>query len=187
VSRIEQMKTKRVGGLVVLGILALCLLGAGGCVRESLDGQVRTFRFEWWVPAAGVAVCLGAVGAGLFLRQIVARLGDGLLIVAVLLLLLLVPSLFLDRVTVDSEQFDLRTGFWFIPTRHHVTFDQLTQIELTKRSRATRRGTQTDYDLVCHKRSGEAERVPVGDLMEYAVQSILEAAERKGIPIHDKT
>jgi hypothetical protein len=117
-----------------------------------------------------------------------SNLGWVLIIGGPLALAILVPAFFLDRVTVNPERFRLVTGFWFAPTVHDVRFDDLSAIEVIGEERHTRSGTRMSYYLLCHRKTGGAEKVPVGDLMKQgATDRILQVARGKGIHVANQT
>ena len=69
------------------------------------------------------------------------------------------PSLFLDRVKVDSDHFETRTGFWFAPTKHNVPFDGLGEIRhVTYQTRGRRGRKTTKHKLVCVRDDGGRRR-----------------------------
>ena len=168
-----------------LSILFACVLCAtNGCVKETLDGDTSVFAFEWWVP--WTVLFGGIVGfvAAVLIRNWASRWGWGLMIVAPLIMAFIVPGLFIDHVSVNDQRFTLHTGFWFMPTVHEVPFAELSQIDLTQEERKTRRGTSTSYYLVCHRKSGGIDKVPVGDLMKRGpAEKIISIANAHGIPI----
>ena len=102
--------------------------------------------------------------------------------------LVLAPGMFLDKVTVNPERFTLHTGFWFAPTLHEVRFADLSRVDLIAEEKASRRGTRMSYYLLCHRKSGASEKVPVGDLMKRgAAAKILQTAKAQGVPVVDNT
>lgn len=165
-------------------LVAAAAVAAAGCVRETPTGTGSAFTFETWIPAsltlAGVVVL--AAGVGLLAKR---RWKPGLVALAVGLFgLVLGPNLFFDRAEVDDEHLSLRTGFWFAPTVHEVRFADVASIEGEAQERSTRRGTRTDFTLVFRRRSGPAERVPLGDLMKRGpMQKALQVAAGRGIPM----
>lgn len=89
---------------------------------------------------------------------------------------------------MDDQHFSLRTGLWFTPTVHDVPFEALSQIDIVSEKRTGRGGEREEYYLLCHRKTGGAEKVPVGDLMgQGAAAKILETAKRRGVPIVDRT
>ena len=169
---------KRVVLLAVVMALAFC---AGGCVDREVNGDEATYSFSWWVPTlATLAVVIG-VPVGLLLRNVRTRrrAGWGVLVAALIAGVGLVPSLFLDRVKVDSDHFETRTGFWFAPTKHNVPFDGLGEIRhVTYQTRGRRGRKTTKHKLVCVRDDGAvADTVQLGDLARRATPEILERAQ----------
>lgn len=165
------------------------ILGAScGCAEERVVGDTTVFTFALWVPALVFLACVVATVAGWFLRKKSTRWGWILLIAGPLAGAVVAPGLLLDKVTVNDERFTLHTGFWFAPTAHQVRYGDLSVIEFMAEERRSRRGKRTSYYLLCHKKSGETERVPVGTLMqEGAVIKILDKAVERGVPVYDRT
>lgn len=166
-------------GLVLLG---LCLTG---CVNEQTSNGVTTFTFAGWVKTLSLLGSLGGLVGGIAIKNAVPRLGWGLLIICPLALVFMVPGLFTDFVTVDSEQFELKTGFWFAPTHHQIKFDDLAGATITSKSHYSRRGKSVSYDLHCNLRNGQQETVPIGDLMKGAIGRILDEFDARNIPWQD--
>lgn len=73
------------------------------------------------------------------------------------------------------------------PSRHNIQFTDLSQIQLVSKTRMTRRGRKTDYELHCFNKAGSMEVVPVGTLMEEAGPEILRRAAARGVTIVDMT
>jgi hypothetical protein len=170
----------------------LCLVaalgGMAGCTVEKVEGNVTTFTFAPWVPALVFLGGVGAIPAGWLLRRWSPRWGWTLLILGPVGLVIVAPGLLLDHVTVDDRHFSLRTGFWFAPTVHEVHFSNLTRIEIVGETQTTRGGQRTNYYLLCYRKSGGADKVPIGDLMKQgAVIRVLESAKAQGIPIADRS
>jgi hypothetical protein len=170
--------------VLILAFAAVCLIP--GCTTEKVDGDTTVFSFVLWVPLIVLLAGVIAFFAGVLMRRNSARWGWGLMIFGPILCLLLAPGLFLDKATVNQDRFTLRTGFWFAPTIHDVRFADLSGIDLIAEERASRRGRRTSYFLLCHRKSGQSEKVPVGDLMKRgAAAKILETAKQLGVPIAD--
>ena len=157
-----------------------------GCVREFIVDDATVFKFQLWVPMTAMLACVALAIVGWFLRTVIARIGWGLLIVSPLMMLIAVPGLVFDRVTVKPQGFQLRTGFWFAPTLRDVTFSELTEIRVISKTRLTKAGRRTDYSLHCMKRSGDRTDVPVGDLMKRALEKVLQTAREANVPVKDQ-
>ncbi len=168
--------------------ILLCALACAvsGCVNASRDGDTMVFTFAAWVPGLVFVAGAVALAAGIALRSKATGWAWVLMIGGPLASLVFAPGLYSDKATVDKEHFTLRTGFWFAPTVHDVSFSELSRIELTGESRMTRRGRRTSYYLLCHRKTGGSEKVPVGDLMKQgAAAAILGQAEELGISVID--
>lgn len=172
----------------LLAPLAAVALLTAGCVTESRDGDTTVVAFAPWVGLLAILGGLAAVPVGLLARRWKPFLGWALVVLGPVGLVVLAPGLFLDRVTVSPEKFTLWTGFWFSPTVHEVRYDGLSEVAITAEERTGRRGRKSvSYYLECRGKGG-AQKVPVGDLMkEGGLKHILDMADRKDIPIVDRT
>lgn len=142
---------------------------------------------EWWTGALCIAGGVIAIPAGLVVFR-KNRWTGGLLVLGGLAVLgVLAPSMYADEPWVDADHFEARYGFWWSPTRHNIRFDDLREIQIVAKTKMTRRGKQTSYELHCAKKSGGTEIVHVGTIMGEAGGEILDRAEEKGVPIHDLT
>lgn len=172
----------------------MLLLAAGsvvlmlGCVNEAVDGEIHTYTMAAWVSLGTLAACLVGTIAGWFLRSVNTTYGWGLLMICPLALVFAVPGLFMDKLTVDNEGFNLRTGFWFAPTKHDIKFDDLQSMQVTKKETQGRRGrTNISYTLGCVPRGGQMIDVSIGTLMDKGMEQIIMRAVDKEIPIADLT
>jgi hypothetical protein len=173
------------GGLVVM--VSLLALAAGGCVDRTVNGDEVGYSFSWWVP---VAVLLGALAA-LPLGFIIclrsarsARFGWALMILALVLALLVFPSMILDKVKVDVDHFEARYGVWFAPSRPNVRFEDLRELRRVTYTERGRRGrVLTKHKLVCVHNDGHQESVPLDNLLRRAEPDIVERAQAKGVAV----
>jgi hypothetical protein len=108
------------------------------------------------------------------------------MIVSLVALVFIAPSMYFgDRVTVSKEGFTIRTGFWWKPTIRDVRFADLSKIELVPRG--TSQLLDKEYDLVCFRKEGGHEIVPVSDLMKLGADAqILQTAKERGIEVLEK-
>jgi hypothetical protein len=132
----------------------------------------------------------GIVGfaGGIPLRTKNPRLGWALMILGPLAAVIMGPGMMMDKVVVDKQHFSLVTGFWFAPTKHDVKFADVASIDLImEETRGARGRKNQNYYLLCHKKGGADQKVPVGTLMqEGAARAVLDEARELGIPIVDK-
>ena len=75
--------------------VALALLAASGCIRESDEQGAHVIQFALWVPAAIFLGGIVAGAAGFFLRKHITRFGWGLLIAGPIIGLGIGPSMML--------------------------------------------------------------------------------------------
>jgi len=168
-------------------LVTITLLCVSGCVKATQHDSQTVYTFEPYIFLGALLASLAALPIGWFLRQKSVRVGWGMLILAPLFLVFVVPGLWSDFVKVDDQGFELKTGFWFAPTYHKVEFKNLASIALTDKIRSGRRGKQTSYDLQCQSPMGTGPTVPVGDLMKRALDDILAHAQAHGIAVMDQT
>ncbi len=171
----------RIAGVLALGV-AVCV--TCGCVDEKVSEGTTVFSFAPWVLGVSALVALLAVPVGWRLRS--KRYGWALAVAGPIVLAVVIPGLMRDRVEIDAQHFALRTGLWFAP-RCTMCASAISLKSPWAPKRRTRRGTQTDYFLDCQRKAGATERVPIGTLMEEAVGTILDTAERQGVLIIDRT
>src|SRR5438270_1234766 len=120
----------RPGRSLTMSIAAAALLVSGCYHRESRDGTA-IYSFAWCVPAGGLVVGMASVASGWWLRHWGHRAGGRVWIACAvlifwgaILLLILVPGTYFDRVIVDSDHFETDYGFWWSPTHRNVRFDE---------------------------------------------------------------
>lgn len=165
-------------GALLLAALTLCCFS--GCYERIANGNESVYRFVWWLgPAVIVGGILG-MPSGWYLRQWSPKLGFGLLVMAPLLLLVIAPAMYRDRVLIDDEHFEASYGFWFNPTVHNLRFDELREVQYVELR--GRRG-RTNYELRCQSKSGQSSVVHAGDLVRNAVLEILERAKANGVHV----
>jgi hypothetical protein len=169
------------------GLLLMLCASLAGCVEQATANDTTVFRFERWLPLTVLAASLAGLPLAWLIRTKIARLGYGLLILIPIMLVVVVPGLWGDRVSVDHDGFSLKTGFWFSPTRCDVRFDEVQTIRHVSYIERGRRGDVRKYKLIVQSRRGHTQSVPSGDLMRYAVPTILETAQDRGIDVRDET
>jgi hypothetical protein len=161
---------------------ALCFLS--GCVDRSTEGNTSVYTLSLWILGVAILGGLALIAIGFFTRKNPPRWRAYLPIVFGLALIVVgVPMMRLDRVEVDEDHFTSTHGLPWDRVRHDVRFDQLREIRIEVTETTNRYGTHLNYALICQAKSGPAERVPVGNVMEGAVSQILGIARQKGIPL----
>lgn len=173
--------SRRTGTLV----FAVACIALTGCVSKSTNGAATTYKFEWWIPTLITLVGLGALLLGvLFLTM--KKIQNGLISAIIGLgVLMFGPAMFFDKVVVDPDHFELRTGFWFSPTAHNIKFDNVASINGSMEESRGRRGRKnTSFYLNFTLKSGGSEKVPVGDMMKRGpYDDIVVVATLRGIPV----
>jgi hypothetical protein len=171
-----------------LSTVVLVSTFASGCIRVSDDGDRQVIAYELWVPLTLLLACLAAMVAGWFLRKASPGRALGVALAGFVLLVLGVPSLSRDRVTIDERQFIVRTGLWGMTSVHSVTFDDVQLMRIIFETSTNSRGRErTLCFLVCQRKSGPNAKVPMNNNMcEAALPYIVKAAEKRNIPVSDE-
>jgi hypothetical protein len=99
---------------------------------------------------------------------------------APVLLIIVTPSMFNDRVVIDAEHFEATYGFWFAPSVHSVRFDGLREIRYVA-VRGSR--NSISHKLHCVRRDGSVTVVDAGDLVRNGVPEIMSKAQAKRVPV----
>ena len=110
-------------------ILALMLLTAvSGCYDKSVNGDASVYKFESWVGIAVIAAGLMGMAIGFLLRKWSLRYTIVLMGMGPLLILIIAPTMYLDKTLVDANHFEGRYGLWFDPRRFNLSYDELRSI-----------------------------------------------------------
>ena len=159
--------------------VALTVALLTGChEQQSIDGQ-SVYRFAWWMGPTLIGCSLLALPLGHLLRRLSSKWGWVMMIMSGVILLLVVPSMFLDGVVISDTEFRTRHGLWFQPTVHHIQFGDLEGIE-TVTTRDT--NGKEKRELKCYFKRKPAVSIPCGDLIRHAVPEILARAKQAGVP-----
>jgi hypothetical protein len=170
-----------------------------GCYDHVRNGDQSKYQFAWWVGLTLMAGSLVCIPVGWLMYNWVDRIGDTILGIpvgealrrwtsrwgimmmggGVLVLVLLVPSMYTDRVLVDANHFEGANGLWFYPSLHNLNFQDLHEIRLITQHGSRR----TSFVLQCKARDGQVTELKVGTLLEQAVPEILARAMVKGVAI----
>jgi len=162
------------------GALATCVLLAG-CHDRTLEGRTAVYTFAGWAGLLVILAGAAALGLGWGFRRTRVLHSVFFFIAGVLLLLFFAPAMYRDRVIVADDHLELRYGFWFSQTVHHVRFEGLREVEhltsLPMRRRRRRNElnfTTTDHHVI---------QVLVGRLAKKAVPEILERLRARGVRV----
>ncbi len=167
----------------LLAAMSLCFVT--GCYEHVSRGNESIYGFAWWLGPMIIAV--GVVGfpiGWLVYKNWSERLGFALLILAPVLLVVVAPAMYSDRVLIDEEHFEARYGFWFAPTTHNLRFDDLREIQYV--AVRGRRGRKK-YELHCVSNAGDVSVVHAGNLVKNTVPEILARAQAKGVRVISQT
>ena len=179
--------TARASTILRVAFPAMILLLIGGCVRVTDDGNRQVLDYELWVPFTVLLACLAVLPAGWFLQRASQRFGLGLMVVGLALLVILVPTLFRDKVTIDDQRVSTRTGLWFFGSAESVDFDNINRVVIAVVQSTDSKGRQqTGRCVVCEKKTGPAVRLSLGGMFDAALPYILKAAEKHGVRISDE-
>jgi hypothetical protein len=159
---------------------ALALLAVSGCYERVAHGEQSVYQFAWWLGPAVIAGGILGMPVGWFLRRVNERWGFVLMILGPVVLVMVAPAMYIDRVVVDGDHFEARYGMWFSPSVHSIKFDDLRQIRYVKVKGARER---TNYQLNCITKAGETRVVHAGDLVRNTVPEILARAKAKGLNV----
>jgi hypothetical protein len=171
---------------LVLAVAVVVLVG--GCVHVSDDGKRQVIDYAVWVPLGLLVGCLAAGGLGWSLRNTSQRLGFGLILAGFMLLVIGVPSLFRDRITIDEHRFTMRTGIWGLSAVHSVDFDRLTGVRIVIEQETDSRGRErTHRVMLCQSKNGTIDKLPWGNAMcEAAEPYIVKTIKERGISFRDE-
>jgi hypothetical protein len=158
------------------GLLTVCLVS--GCYERVTQGNQSIYRFAWWIGPSVIAGGILGVPVGWFLRNWNKRWGFVLMCLAPVLLVIVAPAMYSDRVIVDDQHFDAKYGFWFSPNQQSIRFENLREIRYVKI--AGNRG-RTNYELHCLSPAGQVTVVPAGDLVRQTVPEIAQRAKARGV------
>lgn len=170
------------GMAVLAGVLALGLVA--GCYERVSDGNQSVYRFAWWIGPTVIGAGILGIPLGWFLRKASAKWGVALMILGPILLGIVAPAMYSDRVVVDDEHFEATYGFWFSPSVHNLQFRDLREIRYVA---VPGRKGRTNYELHCATHSGAVTVVHAGNLVKNTVPEILARARARGVIITGET
>jgi hypothetical protein len=167
--------------------LSVLLLGLSGCVTQSQDGSSAVYAYEWWVTALWVVVGIAVGPIGWKLRG--GRYGWALLIACPVFVLGVAPTMWLTSVRVNDDGFQVHNGIWGATANSDVKFADVSGVRLTSETTRSRRGgKRTNYFLNFDRRSGQSEKVSIGnDVLEAGGLDILERLAKRGITVIDQS
>jgi hypothetical protein len=165
-------------GATVVAALAFCFLA--GCYERVAQGNASVYQFAWWLGPLVIALGLLGIPLGWLLRRWSQKWGFVLMGLAPVLIIIVAPAMYSDRVFIDDDHFEARYGFWFKPNVHNLRFDELREIRNVE---VPNNEGGTNRELHCVSKTGQVSVVPKGNLVSRAVPEILERAKARGVPV----
>jgi hypothetical protein len=165
-------------------VLVVCVTG---CYQRDFDGHQATYHALAWIGPLIICISLAGYALGFWLWKRYAKAGLPymlmLLFLSTLLLVILAPSTYTDRVIVDDEHFEARYGFWFNPTVKTIRFSDLREIQY--KDYHDNDGF-TGYRMDCVALNGQVTTVFAGDLVKETVTEIFAKARTRGVTVIDR-
>lgn len=163
-------------------VIVPILLACAGCIQRSARGDVSTYGFETWVVLGIALGGIVAAPAGWFLRKRTARFGWALLILGPIAAIFIAPSMWTDRVVVDSEHF-ARSSAMPGSNNQSIRFDDVSALHYRSKVERSGRRSSRKYYLDVTQKSGQVQTISLGTLFQEAIGEIFERAAAKGIPV----
>ena len=160
--------------------LLLLLVFVTGCVTEKIDGDgTHVFKYELWVPVLAVVGGALLTAVGIPLLKLLRKLGVGCILTGIIAAVLVAPSLFTGNVTVNEHGFKVGAGM----KKHAVKFEELSALEYCVEKSVNNDGKRSiSHVLVCEKKNGTVERIPVGaEIVKQATPTIIRFARARGV------
>jgi hypothetical protein len=168
-------------------LAAACAVASTGCIDRKLSGEDAVYTYQFWVPAAmGTGmVALMVVGARVLrstyrYRKVVFALCVG----GTILLFIMYPMTILGCVVIGPDRLDTNTGGWIDHEPHHVYFVDVVRADVEVEGPRGRPGQQASYFINFQTKSGQRERVFIGELTIKAFPEILERLRERNIPVN---
>jgi hypothetical protein len=160
------------------GLLSLCLVC--GCYERAAQGNQSVYRFAWWLGPIVIGGGILSVPIGWLLRTWSKKWGFAILCLGPVMLAIVAPAMYSDRVVIDDDHFEAKYGLWFSPTQQSVRFRDLNEIRYV--GIPGRRG-RMNYELRCMTPAGQVIVVPAGDLVRQTVPEILQKARARRLAV----
>lgn len=170
---------RRLGSLFALSLFLLA-----GCIDRSTEGKTSVYTYSLWLVVTALLGGMSLIYIGFSPQPGEPRLrGYFIIVLGLVLMAVAVPLLRGDRVEVDTEHFTSISGPLWNRLHHDVHFKALREIRIEVTEKVVRYQRGKNYILVCRFKSGNEEKVPVGNLMQDAVGQILGIAEQRRISL----
>lgn len=166
------------GMKLLFGMMVLCVIL--GCYEHESHGNQSVYQFAGWVAPTVIGGSILCIPIGWLLGKWSPKWGFVLMGMAPILLVMVAPSMYSDRVLIDDEHFEAIYGSWFSPSKHDVRFRDLREIR-----HVAVRGSygRTLYELHCIANTGQVTVVHAGDLVKNTVPEILARAKARGVVV----
>jgi hypothetical protein len=157
-----------------------CALAATGCRDRKMSGQDAVYTNQPWIAVAAAAVCLALAVAGvvLLLRKDWGR--GFLLTVLGVAGLVACPGPVLARVEIGPDRLYSHTGFWLFPDVHDIRLSEVMRAEVDV---DFLRAGRNYYYLKLWLRSGQSERIWIGDLFKKAFPEVVKRLRQRNITV----
>ena len=152
-----------------LGLLVGFALVNLGCYRIREDGGVTTLTYAHDTLLGLTSACVVVGLAGTWLLWKLGLRGPARIfaIVAGLFAVVIVPDLWLDRVTISATVAEQRTGFWFMPVTNRIRYADVDWVEIRLVTTRGRRGVNYENRMwFIHRKDGSRRDINFGDLWE---------------------
>jgi len=140
------------------------------------------YTFPSYVPgiAVGVAVVAAMIGALLLWARRPLKLSLIAFGVAALAGIILAPTLAMDRVVLDDEKLEQRTGFWFAPNVKGFRLADVASVTIG----TARDDKNREYEVwIVEMKNGQTRQIDPGDLWEMNGPDIIERLRGRGIEV----
>jgi hypothetical protein len=164
--------------------LIAILLACAGCIQRTEHGDVSTYGFETWILVGTAVGGVVAAPVGWLLRKRIARLGYALLILGPLVVFLLVPTMWTDRVIVDSNHFE-RSSAMPGSSNQSIPFGEVLAMRYHSAVEKSGRRSSRKYYLDVTRKDGQVQTITLGSLFQEAIKEIFRRAAAKGIKVSE--
>jgi hypothetical protein len=167
--------------------LPLLLAGCGYQAHNPSPG-VTEFHFSTgtYVGMVIIPLVLAAVAVVALLRRgdavlkVFAAGGLGLLLLVCVTIL---PGVWRDVVTVDSQGIRQSTGFWWSPKINQIPFAQAKEVRIVRKPSGPENRLSTVWEVV--RKDGSTYDIDPGDLWDHVEDELVKLSGEHGVPVRD--